>query len=300
MNELYAADPLVCTRASDLKLLLASFGPYAGRYLANYPIDWAAHVERGLDSVGEIETARVHTLLRRAKENLTLVTRSNLPWKAEQAWLANASSLLEGSNPVFEGLIANESNPPAVQELHEVDLPPTAEERVAGTASEYARISKILLLLSPEIALIDPYLNPQKRACAAVLGALFDLIARGKCQKVMLWARATDVLGAGNADSVKADLKETLRRLAITANFKPGREIEMILVEDESRRTKMHGRYVLSIRGGVRLDQGFQQLPAGRQVDVGPVGKVIHNQLLDIFFDAKHDMQVVEKIVFKV
>lgn len=62
----------------------------------------------------------------------------------------------------------------------------------------------------------------------------------------------------------------------------------------------MHGRYVLSIRGWVRLDQGFQQLPAGRQVDVGPVGKVIHNQLLDIFFDAKHDMQVVEKIVLKV
>jgi hypothetical protein len=300
MNELFAADPLVCTRASDLKLLLASFGPYTGRYLANYPIDWAAHVERGLDSVGEIEAARVQTLLRRAKENLILVTRSNLPWKAEQAWLANASPLLEGSSPVFDGLIANDGKPPAVQELHEVDLPPTAEERVAGTACEYARISKILLLLSPEIALIDPYLNPQKRACAAVLGVLFDLIARGKCQKVTLWARAADVLCGGNVDSVKADLKETLRRMAVTANFKPGREIEMTLVEDESRQTKMHGRYVLSIKGGVRLDQGFQQRPAGRQVDVGPIGKVIHNELLDIFFDGKHDMRVAERIAFKV
>jgi hypothetical protein len=73
----------------------------------------------------------------------------------------------------------------------------------------------------------------------------------------------------------------------------------MILVEDESKQTKMHGRYVLSIKGGVRLDQGFQQLPAGRQVDVGPIGKVIHNQLLDIFFDGKHDMRVAERIVFR-
>lgn len=280
MNELFAADPLVCNGSSDLKLLLASFGPYAGRYLANYPIDWAAQVERGLNSVGEIEAARVQTLLRRAKENLTLVTRSNLPWKAEQAWLANAFPLLEGSSAVFEGLIANGGKPPTVRQLHEVDLPPTAEERVAGTANEYARISKILLLLSPEIALIDPYLNPQKRACAFVLGALFELIAKGKCQKITMWARAAHVLGSGNTDASKADINEALRRLAVKANFKSGREIELILVEDESRETKMHGRYVLSIKGGVRLDQGFQELPAGRQVDAGPIGKVVHNESL--------------------
>jgi hypothetical protein len=283
-----------------LKLLLAAFGPYAGRYLANYPTDWAAHVERGLNSVGEIEAARVRTLLRRAKEDLALVTRSNLPWKAEQAWLANAVPLLEGASPVFNGLIANGGKPPAIHGLHEIDLPPTAEERVAGNPSEYARIAKILLLLSPEIALIDPYLNPQKRACAAVLGALFDLIAGGKCQKVTLWARAGDVLGHGNSEAMKADLKETLRRLATTANFKPGRAMEIILVEDESKQIKMHGRYILSIKGGVRLDQGFQQLPVGREVDVGPIGKLIHSQLMDIFFDGKHDMRVVERITFKV
>ncbi|MDD2917525.1 hypothetical protein [Rhodoferax sp.] len=300
MNELFAADPLVCTSASDLKLLFASFGPYAGRYLANYPSDWATQVQRGLDPVGEIEAARIQTLLRRAKENLTLVNRLNLPWKPDQAWLANASPLLEGSSSVFEGLIANGGTPPTVHELHDVDLPPTAEERVAGTANEYARISKILLLLSPEIAFIDPYLNPQKRACSAVLGALFDLVGRGKCQKITLWTRAADVLGAGNTNAVMADMKETLQRLAVTANFKSGREIEMNLVEDESRQTKMHGRYVLSVKGGVRLDQGFQQLPNGRQVDVGPIGKVIHNELLDIFFDGRHDMRVVERIAFKV
>jgi len=55
MNELYAADPAVCSHASELKLLLASFGPYAGRYLANYPIDWAAQVESHFDNLGEIE-----------------------------------------------------------------------------------------------------------------------------------------------------------------------------------------------------------------------------------------------------
>ena len=70
----------------------------------------------------------------------------------------------------------------------------------------------------------------------------------------------------------------------------------MILVEDESSESKIHGRYLLSIKGGIRLDQGFQQLPASRRVDVGPVGRAIHGDLLDLFFDGKHDMKVVHRL----
>ena len=299
MNELYAADPAVCCHASDLKLLLASFGPYAGRYLANYPTDWAAQVEKRFANVGEVEAARVQTLLRRAKENLTLVTRANLPWNAQQAWLPNASPMLGGAAAVFDGLIALQAKPPAVQQLHELELPPTAEERIAGTAAEYARISKILLLLSPEVALIDPYLNPLKRASAAVLTSLFELVAKGKCQKITLWVRAAEVLGSGNGSAIKADLQDALHRLASAANFKPGREVELLMVADEASQSKIHGRYLLSIKGGIRLDQGFQQLPVGRKVDVGPVGRGIHNDLLSLFFEGKHDMKVAQRLSIK-
>ena len=73
----------------------------------------------------------------------------------------------------------------------------------------------------------------------------------------------------------------------------------MILVDDESRQTKMHGRYLLSIKGGIRFDQGFQKLPEGRHVDVGPIGKTIHDALLDIYCDGKHDMRVIDRLAFK-
>lgn len=300
MNELYAADPAVCGHASELKLLLDSFGPYAGRYLANYPADWAAQVEKKFENLGEIEAARIKVILRRAKEGISMVTRANLSWDKEQEWLENAKPLLNVTPTVFDGLIATQAAPPSIQHLHELDLPPTADERIAGTASEYARISKIFLIHSPELALIDPYLNPLKRSYATVLKEIFDISAKGKCQKIILWARASEVLVSGTAKAIKSDLEDALRRLAQQANFRPGREIEMILVEDESRQSKMHGRYLLSIKGGIRLDQGFQQLPDGRHVDVGPIGKRIHNALLDIYFDSKHDMRVVERLVFKI
>lgn len=298
MNELYAADPSVFIQASELKMLLASFGPYAGRYLANYPSDWAVQVERQLDNLGEVEAARVKAMLRRAKESMALIPWNGLAWNKGQEWLANAQPLLNTAPAMFVGLIAREAKPPAIHYLHDLDLPPTAEERIAGTASEYARISKILLVFSPEIALVDPYLNPLKGDCAAVLKAIFDMAAKGKCQKITLWARAAEVCGRGAYAVIKTDLEARLRQLARQAGFKPGREIEMMLVEDETRQAKMHGRFLLSIKGGIRFDQGFQQLPQGRCVDVGPVGKATHNALLDLYFDGQHDMRVVERLAF--
>ena len=184
-----------------------------------------------------------------------------------------------------------------------MDLPPTADERIAGTASEYARISKNLVLISSEIVLVDPYLNPLKRDCQAVLEALFLIAAQGRNQKIILWTRAAEVYGPGSnesTESTESDIRDLLFRLARRTKFKPGSEIHMNFVEDEARRTKMHARYLLSIKGGIRFDQGFQQLPQGRRVDVGPIGKATHDELFDIYFEGRHDMSVVQRITLKI
>lgn len=300
MNELYAADPVACKTSSDLALLLKSFGPYAGRYLATYPSNWISQIESQFDTAGEIEHARIKTLLRRAKENMALVA-PNLPWHTEQEWLTNASALLtqtQNRSVFFNALIATQAKPPSIHDLHELDLPPTAEEPIFATATEYARITKLLLLYSPEIALIDPYLDPRSRNYAPVLKALFESTAKGKCKKISLWARESALIKTSSPAIERNDIEYALRELARNANFKQGCVVEMFLVADERQQTKMHGRYLLSIKGGIRLDQGFQKLPEGRRVDVGPIGKATHNEQLDIYFDGKHDMQVTQHIEF--
>jgi len=130
--------------------------------------------------------------------------------------------------------------------------------------------------------------------------AFFETVAKGKCQKISILARASMVFGTRAIDIMKNDLYAAWQSLSQQAALRPGCEVEMLLVEDEQKRDKMHGRYLLSIKGGIRFDQGFQQLPEGRFVDVGPVGKKVHSDLLDIYFDGKHDMSVVEKLAFKV
>jgi hypothetical protein len=223
-----------------------------------------------------------------------------LNWCADLKWLVNAVPLLAktpAAPAIFDGLIAAQASPPAIHALHELDLPATAEERITGIAKEYARIAKMLLLLSPELALIDPYLDPLNRDCYSVLEAMLEIAAKGKSEKISLWARASEVVLYSNYAAIKPDLEDALRRLARQANMRTGRVIEFILVGDETKTTKMHGRYLLSIKGGIRLDQGFKQLNKGRQVDVGPIGsKTTHDALLDIYFDGRHDMRVAERL----
>lgn len=303
MNELFAADPAVFSSSSELKHLLASFGPYSGRYLVNYPIGWGNLVKKQLEGLGDIEAERVKTLLRRADTDMTLISGHKLSWQPQRNWLENAEPLLKKISAIsasLDGLVAKQIKPPSIHLLDTLELPPTSGERIAGKAGEYARVARSLLLLSPEIALIDPYLDPCCEKYNPVLKDLFEIAADGKSIKITLWARFKLLFPSGVNLTIKNNIENRLRKLATQARFKTGYEIEMILVKDESRQTKMHGRYLLSIKGGVRLDQGFQELPKGRKVEVGPVDKSIHKELLDIYFDGMHDMVEVDRIAFKI
>lgn len=294
MNELFAADPRVCESERDLQLLLSKFGPFTGRYLSHYPINWTDQVEKQFEHLKPVEFARIKSLLKDAKKGLALIPSSGFSWRDERDWLKNAEPLLAGTAtmPVsFNGLITTHAKPPLIDSLDSLDLPPTSEEKIIGEANEYARVAERLLLLSPKIAFIDPFLNPLNRSCENVLKALFNIAAKGKNEKIIIWARATEVIGSMNPDIIESDLKKKLNDLTKNANFKPKRTIEVVLVDDEDQHSKMHARYILSQHGGIRLDQGFKEL-SRRHIDVGPVGKATHNSLVKTYFEGDPDIPI--------
>ena len=294
MNELFAADPRVCESERDLQLLLSKFGPFTGRYLSHYPINWTDQVEKQFEHLKPVEIARIKSLLQAAKKSLALIPSHGLSWRDERDWLENAASLLSRTTTMsagFNGLITTHAKPPLIDSLDSLDLPPTSEEKIIGKADEYARVAERLLLLSPEIAFIDPYLKPFNRSCENVLKALFNIAAKGKSEKIIIWARASEVIGTKNQTIFENDLKKKLNDLTKNVSFKPKRKIEIILVDDEKQQDKMHARHILSIHGGIRLDHGFQEL-SGRHVEVGPVGGATHNSLYKTYFEGDHDMRI--------
>ena len=65
-----------------------------------------------------------------------------------------------------------------------------------------------------------------------------------------------------------------------------------LLVDDDQSSSRMHARYLFSIKGGIALDNGFQRLSSGRKVTVSPIGKAVHEELLRTYLDQDNDMVI--------
>lgn len=300
MNEVFATDPKACRSVAELRMLLGWFGPCTGRYLARYPIEWLEQVEQCSIDRGPLEAAAMKTLMRRAQERCAVVANPKLPWVETLTWLENALPLQKPAGPAFDSIVGCEADArrnPQVLPFAHYEPPATTDERIVSRPSEFARVARTLVALSPEVFLIDPYLNPQDKFRRPVLAALLQRAASGRTEKVTLWARAAEVCGGPPDASDVRLIERALDDIAMESGFHgEGRHLEMKLVEDQKSAHKMHGRYLLSIKGGIRFDQGFAQLPQGRRMDVGPIGSRLHDELLGIYLEGKHDMKVLKTV----
>ena len=286
MNEKFASEPIALKGHLAVKHLLDKFGPATGRYLTAYPADWRKQVLEVNARLGPVELKRVDELLIRARNELRVVSGNSMPFNSAQPWLDNAIPLLE-TRPRrhLAALIIEPRTPPFlyhdVHELEKLELPPTAEEQVKATPEEFLRVGRMLLASSPEIGLIDPYINPCNPYVVDVLKPMFKLAAAARCQSIRVWSRGSNVLHSHSA----AQAEKALRDL-IPPETPNGLTIELNLLDDSRHINRMHARYLLTLKGGIRFDQGFQKLHTDRLMDVVPItSKSVFNQVYGDFFE---------------
>lgn len=284
MNERFAVEPDACSNAAELRLLLERFGPFAGRYIATLPAGWESNVREKTNTWSPIEAKRAAVLLQRAAENKALLRINGVPFDRTRDWVDNAEAALAGGR--IQQMIVNRTHAGRHPCIDDISLSPTADEAVYGTAEEYIRVSSSLIMVSPELALVDPYLDPCLGDRAIVLTAFFQKAANFQVRKITLWVSAAKVTRPVE------ELEESLRRIARHSGFRRG-YIDVRLVDDRFSTYKLHARYLLSIRGAIRFDQGFQELKR-RKVDVSVVGVAVHAELVSRFLEGRHDFQVAE------
>ena len=298
MNERYAIDPSCFTNSAELKGLLEKFGIFTGRYLTQYPDDWEERLLNIMSKTSPVESSKISTLLRRAKERYGLIRQPRLMWMDRYSWSENAGKLTAPPSPVLDGLvIPNDSPHPPFKswEFDDVDLPPTAEERIPSTPDEYVRASKLLLLVSHELIFVDPYLNPCDRFVAPVFSAMLaKALGNGsKCGAVKCYARSRNILTETTTlENVKHALNKILEQAKVTKPFK----LQYTLLDDSFSSARMHDRYLCSVKGGIQLSQGFQTQRRHGKVTVSPVSPGLHKEIWDTYFEGQHGMRI-DKVI---
>jgi hypothetical protein len=296
MNERFAVDPEAFRSSAELRFVLAHFGPKAGRYLATLPSAWFEQVREVAKTWPSVEASRASVLLQRAAEQRQVLReRYGSSWNSGRRWLDNVRPALT-CKPIRITMAVvgdDEELPedlPQAVHLGDLHLAPTSDERIDATIEEYRRVCSVLLSISHEIFVVDPYFDPSRHDHADVLAALWRDACEGPCRLIAIWSLSREVMNGRrpkSADAVK-------RALLACKPRGPKRvpALEMRLVDDAVCEEKMHARYLLSIHGGVRLERGFQRYSKAK-VDISPVSddKLLED-LLGIYKDERNDFRV--------
>jgi hypothetical protein len=286
MNERFAAEPTTCDSAFELKHLLEKFGPATGRYLATYPTcGWEQLLGAHIAAWTDLEQERAKTLLRRAKETRSLVRRSDVSYEERDTWLQNIARA-QAVPTRFDGVVVSRLSAGTFPSLDDLDLPPTAAERVAAKTVEYVRVSRTLLNASPEIHFIDPYLDPCDADRQCVLRDMLHETVGGRCQAAFVWVKE------GRLKRSLTEATSALARTARSAGFVAPRTLSLRAFSDAGCGIKVHDRYLLSLYGAIRFEHGFQQLTGKRTASVAPESGRSHLQLLNLFLEGENDLGV--------
>ena len=240
--------------------------------------------------LGELEVERVKTLMRRAKERMQVIGGATMPYAPGVSWLENSLKFLEsGSGRRLAGLVVAPRDPPtkhhSVFEFNDFELPPTSEETMRTTPEVFVRVSGVLLRTSAELGFVDPYLDPCKPYCSMVLKEMFRAAAAGKCESIRLWCRRASPLSERDEADLRAALLDLLPKTERTL------KLRLSFVDDTRSRVRMHARYLLTMYGGIRFDQGFQQLRDGRAMDVAPIAPAVFDEAWRTFFENRNDFR---------
>ena len=298
MNNWYASDPKCFKSVTELKFFLEQFGTLTSRYHLSMPSDWSRSIREGFSEASVMERHRITEILIQAKERAALFERRDFIWNKSLSWVENAHQFNEAKNDLLSRIFVSDpadlkaSDSAAL--MADLYLPPTEEEYIYANALEYARVSNILTKISQELYFVDPYLDPLNVRVARVLTEVLKNAAAGKCKKVLIFARNSEVAKKFSSKKKIEAIEMALEDIRQHARLRA--PIRMFLLDDKESKDRLHGRYLFSMKGGVRLDQGFQELRQGKgfkKVEVSPVGKSVLHELHRKFVRGDNDLEKV-------
>lgn len=258
-------DPSFALEWRDIDDFLNEFGPYNGRYIPSYPVDWSsrlkAHVEE-LDLLPRKKQEMVTKIWQLAR---LCTVPENWEWLHSKTWKQNLS---DAHKLINQSIVVGDAFDPAPFESWQAAIDDIRSSRARswifkGSISNYIDLCRPLLLSSPAAYLIDPYLNPLSEDIEFLLRAFLEKIKGSRCYSIEIITRwpiedpNTTILTSKYLSTQDFDKK--LR--GIYQNVVPKKCTLKIHAVKEGKgdgHLRMHDRFFMTNFGAINFGHGFR------------------------------------------
>ncbi len=284
MLKLYALDPAaVAAGWQNCSQITSYFGFDRGRVVEAFPRTWwkqlLAEID-GRDDLREIERERIKTKVRRCLERSAV--HSPRIYRDTETWLSNAER--EHQRSPFEAVIASQRRdlpnwllvPEDIDEDN-ASLAVTRTLRVARTAEALTRALSPLFRYGKDFIFVDPHFDPYaarfRNTLAAFLNEIKTQNRRPRRLEYHLIAK----------DGLDADWFRSACETNLQGVIPSPYSVTFFRWREKTEGEQFHARYVLTERGGVKIDPGLDQGKTGQSAPVELLEQQEHTLQLSQF-----------------
>lgn len=292
MNELYSIAPNACETGAEMGHVLQAFGPQAGRYVIGLPQrnSWCMHVLENHVGLRDIERQRLSRALDLARSRGAVIDSGPFTWRQERPWIENVERLW-GSKNNHKKIYLSDQDFDAIEKATSEGNIYFARVADAGAAASnhlnatcdpenYWALMEILCSISSELHFMDPYFDPLRKDRQPIFEKILkELSVRSHVKRIVFWARHAEVAKGPNhsGNTVNKDALLSIIRSCFRGNSRHAK-VSLNFVEDEASAEKMHARFLVTNRGGIMFEQGFQVLTSGKRAHVYAMGTSVKDE----------------------
>ena len=256
----YGVEPRVLSNWKDFRYLFEKFGISEGRLISRYPRHWKKLVYEAVSQASVLDRKRIEEGLTRIDEKMK---RRHGEWDEKVEWLTNA--IAEHSKKPFHAIIAsaNTASIPFVLEAEGLNegeqlWKVTRSLVVRRVAEDIARCVRPLIDVSKHIIFVDPYFSPEKIEYRKPLQLLLEAVALGD-------GKVFEVHLDEARSSSKGYFQQVCQK-TLPIIIPQGVQLRIVRWKEKAGGDKLHNRYILSERGGLRFGNGLHEAD-GEQSD---------------------------------
>jgi len=258
MLDEYALDPAVLNNWQSFRYFFENFGVSHGRMISRYPKKWKRMVFEACSGCRDIELERI---VERLKDIDDRLFRTATNFDTALPWFTNA----ENNRDAFRAVIStvnpkHHENVLLSDELSESDTlwNVAREKQVKRTAADLASCAGSLLENAKEILFIDPHFDPTKSRYRNTLKAFLEKVPEPKLKRIEY-----HLSHRLPANFFRDELYEKIPRI-----LNRDTTITFFRWEEAASGDSLHPRYILTDRGGIRIEHGLDEEPGGPTADV--------------------------------